>query len=136
MTTASDLPPGKPSNESAFQPTQAFDEQTQDAVPEPPVTEPARLDEVTQVARVVVDRRASVNLEKQHQLAVDLEERRFRYWLIKVLVLCFCTLLVIVVGAMVYAFTTKGTALNDSVLKNFLETLTEILKVLKPDKPA
>lgn len=113
-----------------------IDEQTADAIPELQETFPAALDTLSGTApRLTIDRRSAVNIQQQHQYDMEIEDRRFRYWLIKVLILCFCLILLVMVGAMVYAFTTKGTTMSEPMLKNFMETLTEILKVLKPDKP-
>jgi hypothetical protein len=82
---------------------------------------------------IVIDRRQGKVLEEQHRHELDLEDRRFRNWMMKTLVTCFCVVVVLVVGGMIYSTYVKGNNTSESTLKAFLEAVTEILKVLKPE---
>lgn len=99
----------------------------------PPQVDLALVDIDTDLLRAGGDRRQSKVIEEQHRHEIDIEERKFRNWMMKALVLCFCTVVILVVGGMIYSTYVKGNTTTESTLKAFLEAITEILKVLKPD---
>lgn len=98
-----------------------------------PATPKVDLALVEKEPTIVIDRRQGKVLEEQHRHELDLEDRKFRNWIMKTLVTCFCVVVVLVVGGMIYSTYVKGNTNTDSTLKAFLEAVTEILKVLKPE---
>ena len=99
-------------------------------IPVPPPVDLALVDK--DPVQVVVDRRQGKVIEEQHRHELEIEDRKFRNWIMKTLVMCFCVVVVLIVGGMIYSTYVKGNTNTDSTLKAFLEAVTEILKVLKP----
>lgn len=98
-------------------------------VPPPPLD----LSLVDKDPLIVIDRRQGKAIEEQHRHEIEIEDRRFRNWIMKMLVSCFCTVVILMVGGMIYSTYVKGNNTSESTLKAFMETVTEILRVLKPE---
>lgn len=126
--------PPAPVEESLEPSATGEDEQAVDFdlnLPSPPAT--LKLALVDQEPLPVGDRRQGKAAEDQHRHEFEIEDRKFRNWIMKTLVVCFCVVVILLVGGMIYSTYVKGNPTSESTLKAFMEAVTEILKVLKPE---